>query len=293
MLMRLAASNTSIKLTVMAVAAINFCALSVAHAAPQLESKPATSASTGDFERFRKQTDSWKILNDPQVKSGIRSLMGNKDENYWSCTQLVGEPSVVGNDLFLGATVRGLNGFMNSGLNINLATGKLCVGYLDDQVFHIFGASNEKEVPQQMKDFNHETLSDKKLSFDKPDWTPKKPAVKKPTAKALNLSILTGTYERNESQFVNSTLMVKELPGSKIKFQVQATNGGHTGEASGTAAVKDKIAIHKEDAEGNISMKFNGNKVEISGKDSYFCGMGVSLLGTYIKTDDKVPKFTD
>lgn len=286
-------ANTSIKLTVLAISAFLAGPVSIANASPTAEGKPTATAASGNFERFRKQEDAWKILNDPQVKSGIKTLMGNKDENYWSCTQLVSEPSVVGNDLFIGATVRGLNGFMNSGLNINLSTGKMCVGYLDDQVFHIFGATNVTEVPQPLKDFNHETLSDKKLSFDKPDWTPKKGTAKKPAAKNLNLAILTGTYERNESQFVNSTLRVKELPGSKIKFQIQAANGGHTGEASGTAVVKDKIAMHKEDAEGNISMKFSGKKVEITGKDSYFCGMGVSLLGTYTKTDDKVPGFTD
>ncbi len=288
-------ANKGINLAALVVSACSASASLQVQAGPAQEGKPTAAATIGNFERFRKQSDPWKILNDAQVKSGIKALMGNKDDNYWSCTQLVGEPTVEGNDLFLGACVRGLNGYMNSGLDINLATGKICVGYLDNDVFHIFGVNNEAEMPKQMKDFNHESLSDKKLSFDKADWTPiKKPSTQaRGSTKPLNVSVLTGTYSRKGNRFEEATLLVKQLPGNKIRFQLSAANGGHTGEASGTDAIKNNVVRHNENEDGVITMKFNGNKVEITGRDSYFCGMGVSLLGTYIKSDDKAPTFSD
>lgn len=274
----------------------SFIAFSALTASPVSAAPTTKDTSSGapkaSFERFRKQTDPGIIVNDPEVKKGIRSVMGNKDEHFWECAQLFDEPTVEGNDLFIGACVRGLNGFMNSALNINLATGKICAGYVDDATFHIFGAAKDSDVPQQMKTYNRETLHDKTIVLNVADWTPKPKSAEKKVVKKLNLNTLTGTYERNDSKFVQSTLRVQQLKGNRIKFKIDALNGSHTGGTEGTVTVVNGIASYKEDDKNaDIRLKFNGKKVDISGKDQYFCGMAVTLLGTYTKTDDKVPNF--
>ena len=242
------------------------------------------------FERFRTDMDPVAVLKDPQVKRSIRSIMGTKDEKFWDCTQVFGDCYVVGDDLFVCAFVRGLNGIMNSALNINLATGKVCACYLDASGLHIFGVTKSNDLPAPILNYNHETLNDKRIVLDKADWTSPPVAKKVIVRRKLNLLKLTGTYERNDSRFENSTLLVRELPGNKIKFEIQAFNGGQTGQAEGTVAVVRGHAAYRSGEDGNIELKFVENKVEITGNDSYFCGQGVTLLGTYSKTDDRPPK---
>jgi hypothetical protein len=244
--------------------------------------------------------DALKVLDDPEVKKRIKAVMGNKDTKFWDCTQLVDEPKISGEDYATTSGVRGLYTIMESVFDLNLATGKCCVGYLDDKDLYIYGAVSMKEVPGPVKDYindlNKRKYGDLNVHFEKPDRTPivdkKRVAYHvNPPKKNLNLTSVTGTYERQDTtRFDPGTLEVLALPDGKIKFDLTAASGGNTGEAQGVAALVGNRAIYQRD-KGRIELQFAGANADVSGDDEDFCGSGVSLRGKYKKTDDQPPKF--
>ncbi len=253
---------------------------------------PASSLqaySSKRFERFRNESDRWVVLQDPEVKASIHALMGNLDEQYWGRTQLLDDSCSRGDDLLIAGDVRGLAGSMVSLFYLNYSTGKLCVGYNDGTKIHLFGVKGKSDVPQVLTEYAEKSLTGKPMVFDLADWKPaKNTGVRK--APPLNLAKLTGTYERKGNRFIQATLLVEQLPGSQIKFQIYANNGGNSGQAAGTIKLVDCRGSFKE-ADSEIVLKFSSGKVVVSGNDSYFCGNAVTLLGTYAKTSDKSPRF--
>ena len=247
-------------------------------------------AGGANFERFRKETDPWIILHDPVIKQRIKALMGNKDASFWACTQLVELPKISGDHCTLTAGVRGLFTIMESVFDLNLSTGKCCCGYLEDGVLHIYGVQGVSELPKPVQDYiTAKGFTD--TQFDKPDWSPIKTERKPSVRKHLNLASLTGKYERNDaSQFSGGSLDVLALPHSKIKFSLSAIDGGHSGGAQGTVPIVNNRASYRQ-GKSQIEMRFTGPKVVISGNDSEMCAIGVTLLGTYQKTDDQKPQF--
>ncbi len=265
-----------------------------AYAAPNVPSHESrTATSTGptsrSFERFRHQTDAWKILQDEAVKTCIKSVMGNDEEEFWGCAQLAEPPTVSGDDLLVVACVRGLCPFMKSVLSLNVITGKCCACYLTDSKMHVYGASSIDELPKPLRVYLTEHVS-AAILFEKPDWT-RKTVTKPPVPrKKLKLNGVTGTYEREDSsRFIQATLKIRALPGSKIAFNIEATNGGNTGEAQGTVPIINHRAVYKEGV-GKLEFLFKENTVVLTGNDAPFGGMAVTLLGTYRKTDDTPPK---
>lgn len=241
------------------------------------------------FQRFRKELNPWKVLRDPEIKKRIRNLMGNKDTNFWNCTQLVEEPKISGDHYTFNAGVRGLYTLSESVFDLNLTTGNCCCGYLQDDVLHIFGAESMKDVPKPMQDYlNKRGFTN--TEFDKADWTPIKTEVKPKSKKRLNFASLTGEYERKDvTQFSGASLDVLTLPKGKIKFSISAVDGGHSGQAEGTVPIINRRAVYRN-GKARIEMKFNGPTVTVSGDDSNLCAIGVTLLGTFKKTDD-YPRF--
>jgi hypothetical protein len=253
---------------------------------------PASSLqaySSKRFERFRNESDRWIVLQDPEVKAGVHALMGNLDEQYWGRTQLLDDSCSRGDHLLIAGDVRGLAGSMVSLFYLNYSTGKLCVGYVDDSKIHLFGVKDKADVPPLMNEYANKSLLGKTIVFDMADWKPaKNTGVRKATP--LNLAKLTGTYERKGNRFIQATMLVEQLPGNQIKFQIYANNGGNSGQAAGTIKLVDGRGSFKE-ADSEIVLKFSGGKVLVSGSDSYFCGNAVTLLGTYAKTSDHSPRF--
>lgn len=263
-------------------------------AAP-VQSKAQTTSTASSpskrFERLRKQSDPWNVLHDPQVKAAIHATMGNRDEEYWDRTQLLDDSYSRGDDLLIAGDVRGLAGSMVSLFCLNYSTGKLCVGYNDGTEIHLFGVKSKNDVPQVINEYAKKNLAGKPIVFEVADWkSAKATGTKTNKTTPLNLAKLTGTYERKGNRFIRATLLVEQLPGSKIKFQIYANNGGNSGQAAGTIKVVDQCGRFKE-ADSEIELKFSGGKIVVSGNDSYFCGNAVTLLGTYVKTSDGAPKF--
>jgi hypothetical protein len=186
--------------------------------------------------------------------------------------------------------VRGLAGSMVSLFYLNYSTGKLLAGYVDGSTIHLFGVKAKSDVPQVINEYAKKNLAGKSIVFDVADWKAQEKTDSKIKATPLNLAKLTGTYERKGNRFIRATLLVEQLPGSKIKFQIYANNGGNSGQAAGTIKVVDQCGRFKE-ADSEIELKFSGGKIVVSGNDSYFCGNAVTLLGTYVKTSDGAPKF--
>ncbi|MBP9091833.1 hypothetical protein KBI23_12485 [bacterium] len=242
------------------------------------------------FERLRKASGPWAVLQDPQVKAAIHAIMGNKDEEYWGRTQLLDDSYSSGDDLLIAGDVRGFSGSMVSLFYLNYSTGKLLAGYVDDSKIHLFGVKGKADVPQVMNEYANKALAGKTFVFDLADFKPVKNAETKTKAAPLNLAKLTGTYERKDGRFIYSTMMIEQLPGSQIKFQIYANNGGNSGQAAGTIKMVEQCGRFKE-ADSEIQLKFSGGKVVVSGNDSYFCGNAVTLLGTYVRTSDGAPKF--
>lgn len=245
--------------------------------------------SSKRFERFRNESDRWVVLQDPEVKAKIHALMGNLDEQYWGRTQLLDDGYSHGDDLLIAGDARGLAGSMVSLFYLNYSTGKLCVGYVDDSKIHLFGVKDKAELPQVIRQYANKSLPGKTMVFAVADWKPVNNAGAKKNA-PLKLAELTGTYERKGNRFIQATLLVEQLPGNQIKFQIYANNGGNSGQAAGIIKLVDGCGSFKE-ADGEIVLRFSGGKVVVSGNDSYFCGNAVTLLGSYAKTSDQSPRF--
>lgn len=267
-------------------------------AAP-VRGKPLTKSTTSNlssskrskhFERFRKESDPWAVLQDPEVKASVHTLMGNLDEEYWGRTQLLDDSCSRGDDLLIAGDVRGLAGSMVSLFCLNYSTGKLCVGYVDDSKIHLFGVKAKNDVPQVINEYAKKNLAGKPIVFEVADRKAQEKTGAKTKATPLNLGRLTGTYERKGNRFIQATMLVEQLPGDQIKFQVYANNGGNSGQAAGTIKLVGHCGSFKE-ADSEIELKVSGGKVVVSGNDSYFCGNAVTLLGTYVKTSDGAPKF--
>jgi hypothetical protein len=251
----------------------------------------AKPSSTSNFSHFRKETDGWKILADPEVKKKIKVEMGTAAGHYWDCTQLTNEPQVSGDDILVTAGVRGLFTFMESFLNLNVKTGSVIVGYLNDKHIYVYGTTSIDTAPKPLQDYIKNLEKENTLVYEKPSTT--LVAVTPPTKKkTLSLATVTGTYERcGADRFNQSSIDVRALPNGKIKFDIEAGDGGHTGSAQGEAPLVNNLATYKQDT-SKIKMQFNGKYVTISGNDETFCGMGVTLLGKYQKTKDTPPKFS-
>lgn len=251
----------------------------------------SSSKRSKRFERFRKESDPWAVLQDPEVKASVHALMGNLDEDYWGRTQLLDDSYSSGDDLLIAGDVRGLAGSMVSLFYLNYSTGKLYVGYNDGTEIHLFGLKSKNDVPQVINEYAKKNLAGKPIVFEVADWkSAKATGTKTNKTTPLNLAKLTGTYERKGNRFIQATMLVEQLPGDQIKFQVYANNGGNSGQAAGTIKVVDQCGRFKE-ADSEIELKFSGGKIVVSGNDSYFCGNAVTLLGTYVKTSDGAPKF--
>lgn len=221
-----------------------------------VHSKTTNSAAINPskrFERLRKESDPWNVLYDPQVKAAIHATMGKQEEEYWGRTQLLDDSYSHGDDLLIAG-----------------------------------------DVPPVMNEYAKKTLAGKPIVLEVAEWKALKKIDSKTKAKTkampLNLRRLTGTYERKGNRFIHATLLVEQLPGDQIRFQIFANNGGNSGQAAGTIKVVDHSGNFKE-ADSEIELKFSGGKIVVSGNDSYFCGNAVTLLGTYVKTSDGAPKF--
>lgn len=277
------------------------CMSSIALMPPCLALNP-TAKNADNLKRFAKATDGWKVVNDPLVKKCMKAAMGNAVDRYFDNTQLLETPKVTGDDLVVTGGVRGLFTITESVLSLNLRNNTACVGLLDDNKIDIYGAQTTAALPKAVKDYIRDLEKRKAekvtVSFLKPDTKPVKKAAsaKRQPVKALNIENLTGTYQRDDSsQFDSSDLAVELLKDGKIKFQIEAMSGSHTGEATGEAAVKNGIATFTDKISDNCSytltMKFKGKYVEVTQDGEGFGGMGVTADGKYVKTDDSKPNF--
>jgi hypothetical protein len=254
------------------------------------------AADSLNFERFRNAKDGGTVLNDPAVKKLIKQTMGNKEQEFWDNTQMVSQPKIEGHHISFSAGVRGLFTIMESIFDLNMATGKVTVGYLKDSTLHIFGVPQGAPLPDMVKSY----VTDLKqrdgsvnVSYETADFTPVKTKPVTPAAKKkLNFNTLTGTYERDlGSRFITGQAQVLALPNGKAKIDIAVTNGGHTGELQDTVSLVNNTAICTDaGTKEKVKLQFTGKTVVITGDFDAFSGAGATLLGTYKKTDDAPPK---
>lgn len=246
------------------------------------------------FKKFLHEKNGSTIINDPLIIAAVNKVMGRNADEFWSCAQLSHDPVVSGKFIVLESCVRGLCKFMYGIVCIDTATGACFVDYLNDTTDHVYGADCLERLPSPMRNMLVERQHT--IAFEK-TLPPKAERVHhKVTLRKLNLKSLTGTYTRDDgTRFIDSTLQILEQADGTVLFNIQANNGGHTGFAEGKLSIKDHQAIYVEgvgQGKGSLRFKFNPGKIIITGDDLNFCGMGVTLLGTYSKTADNPPKLT-
>lgn len=119
---------------------------------------------------------------------------------------------------------------------------------------------------------------------------------------------ITGEY-RTRQPNLTGTLLVKQLPDNRLKFDIQTVKkggGDYAGSvtncsASGIAERKgDGTAVYtiKEDdmeVAFKVLMRLKKNRiaVESNADELHMCGMGAWLDGEYVKKNSKEPKFSE
>ena len=253
------------------------------------------------LQRLRKSDSMWHVLEDEEVKNGMKAVMGNAVERYFDLTQLAEMPEVDADDLYSAGGVRGLYTVCETFFNLNLQTKKVCIVLLDNNKLSIYGAASSEQLPQPVKDYiedvqSRQTGSKLGIAFEKAKTSPVQIVKSVQPKKNLNLSTVTGLYARVDSdqRFESANLKVLSLPGNRIKFCCDALSGSHSGEASGVVLLKGKVAEYDEnygtDYGYKMTMEFDGKYVYISQRGEGFGGIGVTASGKYLKMDDNAPQ---
>lgn len=119
---------------------------------------------------------------------------------------------------------------------------------------------------------------------------------------------ITGEY-RTRQKNLTGTLLVKQLPDNRLKFDIQTVKKGGgdyagsvtTCSASGIAERKGggtAVYSNKEDymeIPFKVVMRLKNNRivVESNADEVSMCGMGAWLDGEYVKKNSKEPKFSE
>jgi len=267
-------------------------------AAPSIAAPTAKTsvATTNYFQKFRKDPDAWDVVNDPKVQAAMKKVMGNKVSDFFDVTQMLEMADVEGDSFTTYGGIRGLFTLTETVFNLNLKTGEVCVGVLDIDKIKVYGTKNGTSVPKPVREYLTNLAQRKhgeKLAviYAQPDWSKhESKEVAKPKKLNLNTAIVTGEYERIgvDTRFEGGSLQVEKLDGNRIKFNLMACSGAHSGGAEGIIPIKDNLAVYKNDA-FTIEMKFSGNTVTICQEGEGFGGIGVTAAGIYEKTDDQTP----
>lgn len=121
------------------------------------------------------------------------------------------------------------------------------------------------------------------------------------SAQQTTASVVTGSYDGPN----NSGLYVLQLPGGRIRFDLQAygpsspLSGPNMGESSGFAVLRQGVAVYHNSLDpdqpgnsgGRLTMRFQNGRVRVSEEGELGYGAGVSADGTYIRHSRKPPKF--
>lgn len=122
-------------------------------------------------------------------------------------------------------------------------------------------------------------------------------------APARTNTALTGSYRYGNpnARGQSGTLEVRALPGSKVRFQLNAVNvinpnngGVNVGEDDGTLLLHKGSGVYhaEKPATGRLLFHFTPGRVTITQKGDMGYGMGVDASGVYKKTSSRPPKFT-
>jgi hypothetical protein len=269
----------------------------------QRKSTPAPASVPTNFMRLKKSDSLWVVLEDPEVRQGMKDIMGTAVEKYFDATQITELPDVRDNELYSIGGVRGLYTIRESFFNVNLATRKLCVIVLNDNDLSIYGVPSFDRLPQPARDYIDDLQSRRvdpseklNIQFLKPEAAPQVSAREPQPKKNLKLGVVTGCYTRVDTnpRFESADFKVARLPGDKIKFCCTALSGSHSGQASAVVPIVNNTAEYSLDFEKGagykLSMQFDGKYVYVSQEGEGFGGIGVNASGTYRKVDDTVPQ---
>ncbi|MCA9802747.1 MAG: hypothetical protein KC777_12320 [Cyanobacteria bacterium HKST-UBA02] len=247
------------------------------------------SGNSSGFEKWANEKNVWKLLDDPRICRRMRAVAGNDIEHFRDWAYASNDLEKTGNDLFAPFTMIGGAGY-TAFFDFNYKTGHACLGFLEDDTWHIYGAG--KKLPAPVQQFL--SSENGQVKYEKPNPRPVVSFKATSPKKNLNISNITGTYEREPTRFTTGILKVRSLPDEQVEFNVFATLGGRTGGTSGTVPLIDHRIVYKTpdskpDSLQYIKVDFHGQDAVISGTDEAFCGAGVTLGGHYHKIDDRPP----
>ena len=150
--------------------------------------------------------DSWELLKNPVVKQSMMNAMGSKFPLFKERTETLNQLTVLGDEIYSHGGVKGLYTIQETAFSFNTKTQIMQVALLDDSKLNIWGAANQSALSQPMKNYITDLQSraeDTKvqLLFEAPNQSTIKsagaPTPKSAAPANLNLSSLTGTYERD------------------------------------------------------------------------------------------------
>lgn len=274
--------------TILTITSQSVLAKPTANSSYQIQNNNKTKI-LGYFARFRKETSVWKLMDDSQVQRRMRVSAGNDIEHFldraWGADKLQRQ----GDDLFTPFSMIGGAGY-TSFFDLNCRTGRVCLGWEDEEgTWSVYGGP---KLPAPVKAFLDGTAAP--VTFKGPNLKPVVTFKSTPAKRNLNITNITGTYEREPTRFSTGTLEVKSLPCGKVGFKVFASLGGRTGGTEDTVSILDNHIVCKDNSfEDNtpsyIEIYFHGRDAVISGTNEAFCGSGVTLNGIYRKIDDRAP----
>ncbi|MBX9769891.1 MAG: hypothetical protein K2X29_00885 [Candidatus Obscuribacterales bacterium] len=258
---------------------------------------PMTSAAT--LSTLKQIDDPSEFLEAPQVHRLLSSMMGKHSESFLDCAQIPQSWQTQGDERFVSAILRGMATLRECCMYVNLSSGHCIAGYLHDDDLHIFGASSKVDFPPAVVSWANDLKTRRnEISSSLPiRWHfHNDVAIVNRVVAPINL---TGNYKRlGDDRWSGSSLKLQSVAGNKAKFQIDAYSGSHTGNASGTVPIINNVATYLQPDIGSVNpvdatltLKFNSDKTISIQAGYYFCGMGVTLDGTYKKVDNLVPKF--
>ena len=236
----------------------------------------------------------WEILENPLVKKRMKEVMGSKLPMFEENSQQMNSAEKHGDEIFASGGVAGLYGFSESAFCLNTKNGQLEVAVLDNNVLHLWGVADVKQMSQPMSNYvanlkkargksepaiamKFEAATSDKLVKAKPASTAKK--------ENLNLSSPTGTYKRVEKGDT-ATLEVKSIAVNKIQFNFSASHGGNSGEASGVVMLVNNHGVYRE-GDFQLAFDYKGNSFVLKQTGESIFGMGVYADGIYNKISNK------
>lgn len=241
--------------------------------------------------------DPFSISDMPEFQTALKKLMGTTKAVYDQDSQTI-DAEESGKYFVVRGMVSGLGTSMSSLAVIDAKSGRVWVGTMDSSGLALYGAATKAQLPPPFAQWMESIPDCPKPKFpppgtkppkvDLPEWLAMK---RKP---GINDTTVTGTYAVKGGTLHSGAVLRIHQKGSKLRFQISASSGGNTGEASGNITRQGNNGTYQSpDSKAKLTFRFAaGGLITVTEvPPGSFGGAGVSLSGTYQHMNDAVPKF--